>query len=53
MAVFLDIYGNEARVVIPATEFGPATPAKATRAKTVPKKATTKATAVKPKSKKA
>ena len=62
MTVFLDIYGNEARVVIPATEFGPATPAKATRAKTVPKKATTKtvpkkattkATAVKSKSKKA
>jgi len=27
MAVFLDIYGNEARVVIPASDFGPANPA--------------------------
>lgn len=50
MAVFLDIYGNEARVVIPSADFGPT---KATRAKTAPKKATTKATAAKPKSKKA
>lgn len=53
MAVFLDIYGNEARVVIPAADFGPASPTKATRAKAAPKKATTKATAAKSKSKKA
>lgn len=52
MAVFLDIYGNEARVVIPATDFGPAMPTKATRAKATPKKATTKATPAKLKSKK-
>jgi len=48
MAVFLDIYGNEARVVIPAADFGPASPTKA-----APKKATTKATAAKSKSEKA
>ena len=53
MAVFLDIYGNEARVVIPAADFGPASPIKATRAKAAPKKATTKAAAAKSKSKKA
>lgn len=53
MAVFLDIYGNEARVVIPAADFGPVNPTKATRAKAAPKKATAKATAAKPKSKKA
>jgi len=53
MAVFLDIYGNEARVVIPSADFGPASPTKATRAKAATKKATTKATAAKPKSKKA
>ncbi len=53
MAVFLDIYGNEARVVIPAADFGPAIPVKATRAKAAPKKAATQATAAKPKSKKA
>ncbi|MBW8306122.1 MAG: hypothetical protein K0M46_04550, partial [Thiobacillus sp.] len=50
MAVFLDIYGNEARVVIPAADFGPT---KATRTKAATKKATAKATAAKPKSKKA
>ncbi len=43
MAVFLDIYGNEARVVIPATEFVPAKlgkrgSAKATSQATAPKK---------------
>lgn len=53
MVVFLDIYGNEARVVIPAADFGPVNPTKATRAKAAPKKATAKATAAKPKSKKA
>jgi site-specific DNA-methyltransferase (adenine-specific)/adenine-specific DNA-methyltransferase len=53
MAVFLDIYGNEARVVIPAADFAPVNPTKATRAKAAPKKATAKATAAKPKSKKA
>ncbi len=31
MAVFVDIYGNEARVVIPASEFGPAKPGKRAR----------------------
>lgn len=43
MAVFLDIYGNEARVVIPATEFVPAKPGerdsvKSTRQAAAPKK---------------
>lgn len=31
MAVFVDIYGNEARVVIPATDFGPGKPARAAK----------------------
>lgn len=39
MAVFVDIYGNEARVVIPASEFAPARPSKTTRAKPAAKKA--------------
>jgi DNA modification methylase len=53
MAVFLDIYGNEARVVIPVADFGPVSPTKVKRAKAAPKKATAKATTAKPKSKKA
>ena len=51
MAVFVDIYGNEARVVIPATDFAPARPSKAARTKPAAKKAATKP-AAKPKSKK-
>jgi site-specific DNA-methyltransferase (adenine-specific)/adenine-specific DNA-methyltransferase len=51
MAVFVDIYGNEARVVIPATDFAPAMPNKTARVKPAAKKATAKPTA-KPKSKK-
>lgn len=42
MAVFLDIYGNEARVVIPATEFVPAKPGKRSSAKTASQATTTK-----------
>lgn len=42
MAVFLDIYGNEARVVIPATEFAPAKPGKRGSAKTASQATTTK-----------
>lgn len=45
MAVFVDIYGNEARVVIPAADFGPAQPSKRTCAA---KPAATKATAARP-----
>ena len=51
MAVFVDIYGNEARVVIPATDFAPARPNKTARVKPAAKKTTAKPTA-KPKSKK-
>lgn len=32
MAVFVDVYGNEARVVIPASDIGPAKPSKRTQA---------------------
>ena len=39
MAVFVDIYGNEARVVIPAIDFGVALSAVATTGKTAAKKA--------------
>lgn len=42
MAVFLDIYGNEARVVIPATEFAPAKPGKRASAKAASQATTTK-----------
>ncbi len=48
MAVFLDIYGNEARVVIPAAEFLPAKPGKRNSAK-----AASQATATKKKARKA
>ena len=56
MAVFVDIYGNEARVVIPSTDFVPAKSGKVTLAKAAPKKSTAKvslkAAATKPKIKK-
>jgi DNA modification methylase len=39
MAVFVDIYGNEARVVIPAADFGAAKRDKAARAKPTTKRA--------------
>ena len=42
MAVFLDIYGNEARVVIPAADFVPAKPGKRGSAKAASQAATTK-----------
>ncbi|MDP1606579.1 MAG: hypothetical protein Q8L93_08080 [Rhodocyclaceae bacterium] len=51
MAVFVDIYGNEARVVIPATDFAPARPSKTARTKPAAKKAAAKP-AAKPTSKK-
>ena len=53
MAVFLDIYGNEARVVIPASDFCPSCPPKATRAKAAAKKIARKVVVAKLKSKKA
>lgn len=52
MAVFVDIYGNEARVVIPATDFAPARPGKTARTKQTAKKAVAKP-AAKPKNRKA
>jgi len=54
MAVFVDIYGNEARVVISASEFGPAKPSKRTRTAkpTAAKPATAKAAPTKAKSRK-
>jgi site-specific DNA-methyltransferase (adenine-specific)/adenine-specific DNA-methyltransferase len=48
MAVFLDIYGNEARVVIPATEFAPARPGKRANTKTASQAITNKKKARKP-----
>jgi site-specific DNA-methyltransferase (adenine-specific)/adenine-specific DNA-methyltransferase len=42
MAVFLDIYGNEARVVIPASEFVPSKPGKRASAKLASQATTTK-----------
>jgi site-specific DNA-methyltransferase (adenine-specific)/adenine-specific DNA-methyltransferase len=56
MAVFVDIYGNEARVVIPSSDFSPIKPVKTTRAKAAPKKVASKVSlkpAAKTKSKKA
>jgi len=50
MAVFVDIYGNEARVVISASEFGPAKPGK--RKSAAAKASTAKAAPAKPKSRK-
>lgn len=54
MAVFVDIYGNEARLVISASEFGPAKPNKQTRATkpTAAKTTVAKAVTAKTKSKK-
>jgi site-specific DNA-methyltransferase (adenine-specific)/adenine-specific DNA-methyltransferase len=49
MAVFVDIYGNEARVVIQGSDFGPAKPGKRTR---TTKAATAKAAPAKAKSRK-
>jgi DNA modification methylase len=48
MAVFLDIYGNEARVVIPATEFDPNRPGKRANTKTASLATTNKKKARKP-----
>ncbi|MBE7423820.1 MAG: site-specific DNA-methyltransferase [Zoogloeaceae bacterium] len=54
MAVFVDIYGNEARVVIQGGDFGPAKPSKRARAAkpTAAKAATAKAATAKTKSRK-
>lgn len=53
MAVFLDIYGNEARVVIPATDFVPVNLTKATLVKASKKKTVARPTVAEPKSEKA